>query len=281
MNWYKIAQQKKKKARVLNPNYLTQGKYPGVLLQIPDLPDRFFFYIKKDIRDNIYTNAYEYNDKSLQSRIFKNKMFTKSRFGNPSPDISYQMFSQSKEHKEKDFYIADPKYIYLIAEGLEKIGYDVEELYPFFNQQYEPPVTNANGTVNGDTLQLKFDSSIGKKPKEHIKQIGFKGRMLSKGNFIWTKPISNVIDIIQTLEKLFYVPGLNIQPLIKDIYPYIKNLISQMDITQAFNLHNSLNPNEGFSDNYIRPLLEKILEPYIDFETGEIKDESILSSFAN
>lgn len=263
MNWYKKAQNNKKIK--IQKEFLYKGKYPKIFIEIPDLPEKFFYYIKNDVRDEINNLINEEGQKWL----LKLKYFAKKKRG--GGDITWLMFNKFK--KQKDTYWVDPIMIPTVMEGLQRLEYDTTGLIEYSNP-IESKVPNIKTyEINDNNISIIFDGAITPKIKKEIKRAGFSGKKVGN-EYIWTTKSENIYDKIYALDTLESLE-MNVSQLINDFILKFNKIIQNMPVDNMIELDNQIYGNSTFTQT-IKNIIQKYLSQHIDLETGEIKDESII-----
>jgi len=260
MNWYKIAQQEKK-IEIIDPNFKYKGKFNKVIINIPELKDRIYYYIRNDVRRKID----DLINMEGQKWLLKLKNFNKKKTG--SGDITWLMFYR---FKGSDKYWIDPIVIETVAEGLDKIGYDVSELVPHARSIESTIPDIKNIEIQNEYLTIQFDGYLSPRIKNQIKDIGFRGKKIGQ-EFYWTKSISNLEEMINTISFLENLE-FDISELQNLIMPIIQRKLHQLNFKDLIKIDGNIPQDGSFGDRIIRPLIHEKTYPHIDTETGEIKD---------
>lgn len=263
MNWYKKAQENKKIE--IQGKTLYKGKYPKIFIQIPNLPERFFYYIRNDVKNEINNLINEEGQKWL----LKLKSTMKKKTG--SGDITWLMFHKFKN--KKNTYWVDPIMIPTIKEGLQRLEYDTSGLSEYSRPIETPPPNIKKYEINDNNISIIFDGAITPKIKREIKRAGFFGKKVGN-EYIWTTKSENIYDKIYALNTLENLE-INVSQLINDFILKFSKIIQNMSINDIIELDNQIYGNSTFTQT-IKNIIQKHLNQYIDLETGEIKDKSII-----
>ncbi|MFW6016306.1 MAG: hypothetical protein ACOCRK_07690 [bacterium] len=259
MNWYKIAQQENDKKVKVKGTKLYKGKYPKIFVEIPNLPEKFFYYIRDDVKKEIDNLINEEGQKWL----LKLKSMNKKKTG--SGDITWLMFHKFKN--EKDTYWIDPIVIHVVGQGLKRIDYDISEIIPHSNP-IESTIPNIKSyDINDESISVIFDGPLTPKIKKGIKTGGFVGSKQG-GEFIWTIISNNIFDKIYGIQMLDNLE-IDITQIANDFINYFKNEIKDMELESLIELDNKLYNKIGFM-GIIKDITQSYIKQYVNIETGEM-----------
>jgi len=265
MNWYKKSQSDtNKRVKIVNTNFLYKKKYPKIIINIPGLNDRFYNFLRDDIKNAISTKINDYGEKWLLKLLAYAK--EKTGYG----DITWLMFYRFKDNPET--YWIDPSFMYVLAASLSRLGYDVSELQPHNKiREYSKP--KIKGNISDKGVSISFEGFVIPLIQKQIKDFGFHGEKIGD-IFFWNKKTADIKAQIYTVGFLGNLEVDSIE-FFNTATSYFQQKLSTLPIEELIEIKNSIAQTGDFGQNHILPIIDKIIEKNVNTETGEIISRKI------